>query len=274
MNAPKRWLDEGGGATAGERDLLRRGLAMDPPAEAQATVWAAILAGLPEAGAVGTGGAGSVAGKAASGAKAAVATKAVGAGLSGGAVAAAAGAGILKSALIGAGCGVLVLATYSAVSPSAPDPRPAPPVAVASPPEPAPASPRTQGARVAAPDPTAAASADPAPDHRPNEPRAPLPGASSPPADSAAPPDGEMEAHLVSEVYDTLHRGDAPGALLLLDRIRARFPAGGLGQEREALSIEALYRSGRRSEASARAAAFLQANPSSTLAARVQSFAN
>jgi len=79
---------------------------------------------------------------------------------------------------------------------------------------------------------------------------------------------------MMSEAYDMLHRGDAAGTLVLLDQIGARFPAGVLGQEREALSIEALYRSGRRAEASARAAAFLKANPSSTLATRVQSFAN
>jgi len=206
MNAPRRWLDEGGGATPGERDLLRSGLAMDPPPDAQARVWAAILAGLPAAGAVGAGG------KALAGAKAAVAAK------SGGAVAVA-GAGVLKSALIGAGLGLLTVATYSVVAPSAPEPRPA---AVAPAPDPGPAAPRPQRPRAALPDPepTAAASAEAPPERPTTEPRA---------DPAAAPERGTMlaeESRLVGEASDALRRGDPAGALVLLDRIRARFPGG------------------------------------------------
>ena len=257
MSTPRRWLDDGGGATTGERDLLRSGLAMDPPPDAQAKVWAAILAGLPAAGAVGAGSA--AGGKAAAAAKAAVATK------SAGTVAVAAGAGVLKSALIGAGCGVLVLATYSVVAPSAPEPPAAAP-AVAPPRDPVPAPPRPQSARIAPPDPTVAASVEAPPEPRANEPRAPAP------ADRATML--AEESRLVGEAQDALRSGDAAGALVLLNRIAARFPGGGLGQEREALSIEALYKSGRRPEASARAAAFLKAYPSSTLATRVEAFAH
>jgi hypothetical protein len=262
MNAPRRWLDDGGGATPGERDLLRSGLGMDPPPDAQAKVWAAILAGLP----AGAGGAGSAAGgKGAAAAKAAVAAKSAGAGVSGGTMAVAAGAGVLKSALIGASFGVLVLATYSVVAPSAPEPLPAAP-AVAPLRDPVPAPPRgpETHARVAPPEPTVAASVEAPPEPRANEPRAP--------ADRATML--AEESRLVGEAQDALRGGDAAGALVLLDRIAARFPGGGLGQEREALSVEALYRSGRRPEASARAAAFLKAYPSSTLAARVETFSH
>ena len=80
------------------------------------------------------------------------------------------------------------------------------------------------------------------------------------------------ESRQVSEARDALRRGDAPGALVQLEQIRGRFPGGLLVQEREALTIEALARSGRRSDASARAAAFLQAYPTSMLAERVQTF--
>jgi outer membrane protein assembly factor BamD (BamD/ComL family) len=80
------------------------------------------------------------------------------------------------------------------------------------------------------------------------------------------------EARLVGLAADMLHRGDAAGALAQLEQIQARFPGGALGQERETLAIEALARSGRRAEASARASAFLRAHPTSTFADRVQPF--
>lgn len=57
--------------------------------------------------------------------------------------------------------------------------------------------------------------------------------------------------------------GDCEGALARLDEARARFPNGGLVQEREALSIEALACAGRAEEASTRAAAFLRDYPTS-----------
>jgi outer membrane protein assembly factor BamD (BamD/ComL family) len=80
------------------------------------------------------------------------------------------------------------------------------------------------------------------------------------------------ENRQVSEARAALRRGDASGALVQLEQIRTRFPLGVLVQEREVLTIEALARSGRRADASARAEAFLQAYPTSTLAERVQGF--
>jgi hypothetical protein len=57
-----------------------------------------------------------------------------------------------------------------------------------------------------------------------------------------------------------------------LSEVQARVPGGVLGQEREALAIEALAASGQRSEASRRAAAFLDRFPNSPHASRVQVF--
>jgi hypothetical protein len=78
---------------------------------------------------------------------------------------------------------------------------------------------------------------------------------------------------MLREAHDAFARGDAAGALSLIDKIAERFPAGRLGQEREALAIEALARAGRTSEASARARAFLSMHRDSPHAARVTTFA-
>ncbi|HEX3775274.1 MAG TPA: hypothetical protein VHV51_12470 [Polyangiaceae bacterium] len=82
------------------------------------------------------------------------------------------------------------------------------------------------------------------------------------------------ESLAVLEIRRTLRAGDANGALHLLEQARQRFPRGALGQEREALSIEALAKSGARDAAARQAAAFLRAHPKSPYAADVQSFAS
>jgi hypothetical protein len=58
----------------------------------------------------------------------------------------------------------------------------------------------------------------------------------------------------------------------LLDAARTEFAEGALVQEREALSIEALSRSGQREAADRRAAAFLRAYPGSPHVASVKTF--
>jgi hypothetical protein len=96
------------------------------------------------------------------------------------------------------------------------------------------------------------------------------------PAPAATPPsqpatDGAREeSRLVAGARRALRSGDSRAALDLLDRTTQKFPAGVLAQEREALAIEALVSSGRRDAARSRAAAFLQAFPSSPHAARVR----
>ncbi|HTA92181.1 MAG TPA: hypothetical protein VK745_21525 [Polyangiaceae bacterium] len=82
------------------------------------------------------------------------------------------------------------------------------------------------------------------------------------------------ESVAVLEIRRTLRAGDASGALRLLEQARQRFPHGALSQEREALSIEALAKSGSRDAAARKADAFLRAHPKSPYAADVQSFQN
>ena len=80
------------------------------------------------------------------------------------------------------------------------------------------------------------------------------------------------ESLAVLEIRRTLRAGDASGALRLLEQARQHFPHGALGQEREALSIEALAKSGARDAAARKADAFLRAHPKSPYAADVQSY--
>jgi len=82
------------------------------------------------------------------------------------------------------------------------------------------------------------------------------------------------ESLAVLEARRTLRSGDAAQALRLLDQARQRFPKGALGQEREALTIEALAKSGNAASAKRRAQAFLHAYPKSPYAADLQSIAN
>lgn len=325
MTDPKRWLDDGGGATHFERDLLRDGMSMDPPEGAQNNAWAALMlridvgggdaGGDPGGGDPGGGGLpGSdlglpSAGLEGAGAAAAPAAGAFSAGGLG--AAAAAGGGILKAALIGVVCAGVVVAGYSVVVPDPVGP---------------PADERTRSVATApvapgerqrgdAPGPvealepsapavavTSAASAaatpgrdipkvhgsagEPAPGSPPEpasvgqDPASPAPEA----AGSAAPSGGadptvterasrlREESLLLGQARGALRGGNAGEALRLLEVSRTRFPDGMLGQEREALTIEALARGGNRAAASARAAAFVRAYPQSPHAQRVQSF--
>jgi hypothetical protein len=81
------------------------------------------------------------------------------------------------------------------------------------------------------------------------------------------------EAKATAEARTALRSGDAGGALRLLADATRSFGGGAMGQEREALTIEALARSGAREAASVRAEAFLARFPNSTYAAAVRPFA-
>jgi len=81
------------------------------------------------------------------------------------------------------------------------------------------------------------------------------------------------EGRVVLDARRALREGRPEAALRLLDVARTEFAAGALGQEREALSIEALFRSGQREAASRRATAFLRAYPGSPHGASVKTFA-
>ncbi len=314
MKAPRRWLDDVEGLSSREREVLRAGRSMEPPAGAEAAVWAAMAAKIAAGGALGAAAASGVssAGGVASGAAGAGGAS----GLAGGGAAAGgsgavsalgsvAGAGLVKSVLIGAGSALVVISTYAAVSPSAPEARPAlaAPSATVSPAgvieraRPL-GGPRGRAeapaAEVEVPTSPASAMAPPvdgaggAPPSAAVSPRASDHGrtaagsarlAVDPPLSASA--EAVLretrlreESQLVAEARAALRSGDAAGALAKLGALSAKIPGGVLGQEREALAIEALARSGRRDEARARARAFVAAHPSSTLAERVAAFAN
>lgn len=78
-------------------------------------------------------------------------------------------------------------------------------------------------------------------------------GASSLPAERA----------LLDDARTALASGDAAGALSRLDDHARRFPQGQLGEEREALAIQALVAEGRGDEARVRAARLRAASPNS-----------
>jgi hypothetical protein len=195
----------------------------------------------------------------------------------------------VKPALLGALATVALLGGSSLLTappaPSAPAARsvaalPAPgPVASVAPeparldvPEP---SPRTAGRAALAPAALAVATNREAPAVASAS--APAASALPEPVASVAPAEQERierlreEARLVREGRDALGRGDFSGALRWLGQAQAM--RGVLYQESEALTIEALARSGQRDAASTRARAFLTAYPKSPHAARLQPLA-
>ena len=298
MSVPRRWLDDGGSATPSEREILRSALSVEPPPGAHGEVWAALLTKLPPpANPVGNGSSGG--GPAATAGKAAVAAKAAGT--------VAIGGSVLKASLVGAGAVLALVTGYVGGSALRHPSTNTTPPAVTAPAhaQPTPAArlanqPNPQGPAANKPPPALEGATEgtlpaPAPltERRASVTTgvmtgvttgpqvAPSAGAEQAqrPVPNAADPGAERETMLQEESRETreareaLRRGDAAGALGMLEQIRARHPGGVLVQEREALTIEALARSGRRAEASARAAAFLKAYPTSTLAEHVQAFA-
>jgi outer membrane protein assembly factor BamD (BamD/ComL family) len=93
---------------------------------------------------------------------------------------------------------------------------------------------------------------------------------------SSEPPTPESrlsdEAHAVLAARAALRSGNPAAALRELSDARALFPRGALVQEREALTIEALARTGQSGAASARAQAFLSRFPRSPHADDVRRF--
>jgi hypothetical protein len=107
-------------------------------------------------------------------------------------------------------------------------------------------------------------------------------GASPSTIDAPPPPSSEPlpspesrlsdEAHAVLAARAALRSGNPGAALRELSAASALFPGGALVQEREALTIEALARSGQSGAASARAQAFLRRFPRSPHADDVRRF--
>jgi hypothetical protein len=84
----------------------------------------------------------------------------------------------------------------------------------------------------------------------------------------------EEEAALLRRARAELRSGALAAAFATLEASRQRFTAPELSQEREALAIELLHRSGERAAAAARARDFLARFPESPHAASVRAFAN
>lgn len=280
MSDPKRWLDDEADAAPRTRELLRSGLAMDPPPGAQDEVWAALSGKIGALGSGGEGGpphgtgpsaptnpaAGAAGGSAAAGKVAGIAAAAVGKG----ALLAIAGGTLLGGLLYGALSGP--------PSPSRSPDQPKEPTSAfvstefpSSPPAMATADVPLVEPRAALPEEVLVSSAPrPKPSAAPKE----HPAAASS-ADSAAAQRASRlreENRSLGEAREALRGGDASAALEKLDAMAGRFPEGTLAQEREALAIEALYRAGHRDAAKTRAEAFLRAYPTSLHATKVRGF--
>lgn len=82
----------------------------------------------------------------------------------------------------------------------------------------------------------------------------------------------EQEAALLKAARQQLRQGSLAAAFATLETSRQRFSASELEQEREALMIELLYRSGQREAAAVRARGFLRRYPESPHRGQVQKF--
>ena len=276
MIDPKRWLDEGGGATFEERALLRAGRDHRMPAALRKRVWAGVATGLT---AIETAAAAGTALQKGAAAKGAVSL------LSGTAF-----KGVAALAIAG-GVGFGVASLHSSSEPPSADVAHVAPSLMAKPP---------LGAKLtaelpAAAEPTAHREGDHAPPSeiagRPENARSrPLhalrpasrpiiapPSARGPEGQPTAPPQESGRASRLAEesaatiaIRKMLLSGKPAQALHMLDRAHLDFPDGALGQEREALAVRALVESGQKDAARRRGEAFLRAFPRSPHAAELR----
>lgn len=300
MTFPKRWLDDD---TAGApmKDLLRSGQDMDPPDGAQNAVWIALAAKIGTAGvatAAATTTAKTAATASATTATSATTTAVTTAGTTATTTAAVSG-GLFKAIVIGALSGVVAITGYSALEPSISPPPPQSTAATQGVPAPQKDTTPARGAAAPSNDPVTAQPSPQKPATSPSSDSPSLPVGASAPApsalntasptspqdntppstDSPAPGSAEdrerqlrEEREVVNQARTALRGGDTGGAMRLLEQARVKFPNGALGQEREALAIETLAKSGAKEAASTRAAAFIKAHPTSPHAARLQVF--
>jgi hypothetical protein len=271
-SAPKRWLDDGGGGLSSERDVLRSGLNVEPPPGQKDAVWAAIIGGFPPGGGSGAGSGG------------AKATAAKGIGGAAKALSLASG-GVIKGVLLATAGAALLVGGYAIVSAKV---APKHPIAMTAPSDARPTADSSLAGNdpdflpLKAPQREAIAESEPSttdePAHSARSAEVGSPSASSAPtagAESAQATQFEEASNALFSARAALRGGNATGALAELEAMRTRFPPdvlGRLGQERELLTIEALYKSGQRAQAKARAEAFLRASPHTIYAARIEPF--
>ena len=270
MSDPKRWLDEGGGATFEERELLKAGRELRMPDPLRKSVWAVVATGLTAVETAATAGTALQKGAAAKGAFTVLSgTAAKG-------VAALAIAG-------GVGLGIaslrepapLAVTHVAGVAPTK-DGAGAPPVAEILA-ESAPQNTLPQETVTTSSSGGAKSRALPAarPSARPSAPPA-LRGLDDNVKPVEPSPESRRASRLAEEsaavvaIRKTLLAGESTEALRMLDRARAEFPDGVLGQEREALTVRALVESGQKDPARKRGDAFLRAFPRSPHAAELR----
>ena len=280
MSDPKRWLDEGGGATFEERELLQAGRELRIPDPLRKSVWAGVATGLTAIETAAAAGAAVQKGAAAKGAFTVLSSTAAKS-VTALAIAGSVGLGV---ASLRSGPEPPAAPHVTAVAPQTAAKSPAltkfsaeaPPVAEmlpqrapqnASPPETV-TTPRLEGTKSRA---LHAAR----PNTRPSAPPA-LRGSD----DNGKPAEPSQEARRASRLAEesaavvairkTLLSGESTEALRMLDRARVEFPDGVLGQEREALTVRALVESGQKDAARNRGEAFLRAFPRSPHAAELR----
>jgi hypothetical protein len=256
MSDPLRLLDDASELSDEERRLLVAGRVMAPPAALSAGLWAGLTARLPQsaASAAGAQGAGVTHG-----------------GLASGGAAQGSGLGLLiaKAALVVGALGALTVAGHAWWRAHAAEntPHVVEPVLPQAPPPTASELPSPSAVNVPTTEsPLSSVTPSNLPPHAPSSVHAPKPSTPAPAASS----DAREESRVVTAARDALHSGDSAGALNLLGQARQRFGNGVLGQEREALLIEALAKSGQAASARTHGQAFLKNYANSPYAARVQ----
>jgi hypothetical protein len=246
MKGPQKLIEGDGTASAFARELLREGRVEVLPAPAKAALWKSIAAQAPGALAAPAGAA------AAGAAKGMTVTGMI----------------ALKGTLAAVALGGAIWGGHHVVSGSAGRRAFAPPVVVPS------VKANVELAR-ASPPPAATLPGAATPTHEPARPRRPARATVARPGGDAAvsaPASSRLgeESQLVLEAREGLRSGRASLVLRQLEEARGRFPGGTLAQEREALTIEALWRSGQTASARRRAEAFARTYPGSPHAARLE----
>ncbi|MEZ4221182.1 MAG: hypothetical protein R3B13_09640 [Polyangiaceae bacterium] len=258
---PIRWLDAESDASDLERSLLRGHRESPPPRGAKEQVWSGILAHLPPGGPGGGPGSGGEG----------VAT-----------VGSAGALSLAKSALIGIAAGVAISAGVGTALQPSPKPVSAAalpvstatalapkavatfaPVGEFTPPEPAIAPARQADVRAPA---VRAASTDSTTPVATS-----IPEAASPQSRASSLAD---EARMLRNARAALGQKRPDDALGWLSQATRKYPRSTLGQEREALTIEALALKGDREAARRRAEQFAASNPDSPHRERVLSITN
>jgi hypothetical protein len=281
MSDPKHWLDEGGGATFEERELLRAARGRQMPAALRSSVWGGIAAGIAT---IET----AVAAGAAAGSAAKQGALAKGAfGWLSGSAAAKGVAAIAIAGGIGAGAMALGSSTGSR-GPATVDIAHAEKLLSRPPPSPVngeSAPPETPSELAAKPSPEGARATSESAKQRAL--RATAPGArtiTSPTITRRAEielpaPETQdarratrlaAEAAAVVAIRRTLVSGRPQDALRRLEQARVEFPDGALAQEREALTVRALWQADQKDAARSRGEAFLRVFPRSPQAAELR----